>query len=115
MLVHCEIELVIPDAASLKDKRQVLRSVIERIRARCLASVAETDFQDVWQRAVIEIAIVGSDHRFLEQQVGRIRGILDDAAAELSESVLAGIHRVGLMDHEPPAICAQAKDVVRRP
>lgn len=32
--------------------------------------------------------------------------ILDDAAAELSESVLAGIHRVGLMDHEPPAICA---------
>ena len=75
----CEISLFIPDANSLKAKRQVVKSVIERIKSRCNASVAETDFQDTWQRATITVAIVGTDRKIVEQQMNLVRRIVDDA------------------------------------
>lgn len=78
--VICEIELFIPAANSLKVKRQVLRQIIERIRSRCNASVAETDFQDTWQRASVGVAMVSSDRSVLEKQINLIRTILDDIA-----------------------------------
>ncbi len=44
-MVVCEIGLFIPAAGSLKDKRQVVKRVVERIRSRCNAAVAETGFK----------------------------------------------------------------------
>lgn len=74
----CEIELYIPAANSLKAKRQVVKSVIERLKARCNASVAETGHQDVWQRATIGLAIVAGDGPMLEKQLALARRIVDD-------------------------------------
>ncbi len=74
----CTIELLIPAAGSLKDKRQVLRSVLERIRSRCGAAVAETGHQDTWQRATVEAALVGSSRAVLAKQVELLRRIVDD-------------------------------------
>ena len=76
--VLCAVELFIPAAGSLKTKRQVVKSVLERIRARCHAAVAETGHQDVWQRAALEAAMVGSSRAVLEKQVEVLRRILDD-------------------------------------
>lgn len=76
--VLCTVELFVPAAGSLKTKRQVVRSVMERIRARCHAAVAETGHQDVWQRAELEAAMVGSSRAVLEKQVEVMRRILDD-------------------------------------
>jgi len=42
------LSLSIPHAASLKDKRQVVRSIKERLRERVHASVAEVDHQELW-------------------------------------------------------------------
>jgi uncharacterized protein len=82
--VLCEIVLSIPGANSLKAKRQVVKSIIGRVKARCNASVAETDFQDVWQRSVIGVAMVSSDRSALEAQIEMIRQIVYDVAdAEL--------------------------------
>ena len=55
------IELHIPGAQSLKAKRQVVRSLKERIRARVQAAVAEVDHQDLWQRAALGVAVVSAD------------------------------------------------------
>jgi uncharacterized protein YlxP (DUF503 family) len=44
-------ELRFPEAGSLKDKRQHLRSAKAQLQRRFGASVAETDFHDIWQRA----------------------------------------------------------------
>ena len=77
--VFCQVELFIPAAGSLKGKRQVLRSIIERIRARCHAAVAETGHQDVWQRAGLEVAMVASSRAVLEKQVALARRIADEA------------------------------------
>ncbi len=82
--VVCEIELLIPGSGSLKAKRHVIKSIMGRIKARCNASVAETGFQDSWQRTVISVAMVSSDHVLLQKQIELIRQIIyDNADAEL--------------------------------
>ncbi|MFN2593739.1 MAG: DUF503 domain-containing protein [Actinomycetota bacterium] len=53
-------ELFIPAATSLKDKRQVLRSVIDGIRKRYNVAIAEVDHQDLWQRAAIGVTCVSN-------------------------------------------------------
>jgi uncharacterized protein YlxP (DUF503 family) len=61
------LTLFIHGAASLKDKRQVLRKVVDRLRARFNVSVAEVGDNDVWQRAVVGITAVANDHRFINE------------------------------------------------
>lgn len=77
-VVICTIELFLPDVGSLKAKRQIIKRITERIRSRINASVAETDFQNSWQRAVIGVAMVSSSGRLLDRQVNLIRDIVDD-------------------------------------
>lgn len=85
----CSIELFIPGAGSLKGKRHIIQSIIQRIRSRTNASVAETGFQDYWQRATIGIAMVSSNKVLLEKQVNLIRDIVDNSAeAETVEFVI---------------------------
>ncbi len=55
------LEIVVPHAQSLKEKRQVVRSVKDRLRNRFHLSVAETDHLDSWQRAQLSAVAVGSD------------------------------------------------------
>jgi uncharacterized protein YlxP (DUF503 family) len=52
------IEIHIPDAASLKDKRRVLQSVSKRLRNQFPVSVAEIEAQEQWGLAVLGIAVV---------------------------------------------------------
>lgn len=61
------LTLYIHGAASLKDKRQVLRKVTDRLRSRFNVSVAEVGDNDVWQRAVVGIAAVANDHSFVNE------------------------------------------------
>ena len=55
-----EVDLRIPDAHSLKDKRQVITSVLETSRRRFSVSAAEVAHQDSWQRALLGFAVVAS-------------------------------------------------------
>jgi uncharacterized protein YlxP (DUF503 family) len=70
-------ELSFPGAASLKDKRMVLKSLKDRIRNRFNVSVAETDFQDVRQRAEISVAVVGTDTRFVDSVLSKVDGFVE--------------------------------------
>jgi hypothetical protein len=69
------LDIHIPHAQSLKDKRMVLRSLKDRLRARFNVSVSEVDHQDLWQRAQISVVTVGSDEKLLEK-------VLEQAADE---------------------------------
>jgi uncharacterized protein YlxP (DUF503 family) len=55
-----EIELHIPEAHSLKDKRQVVKSIVEGARRRLGVAAAETGRQDSWQRSTLGFAVVSS-------------------------------------------------------
>ena len=63
------IELHVPAARSLKDKRQVVRGLKDRIREHARAAVAEVEFQDLWQRAALGVAVVAGD-------AGQVRDLL---------------------------------------
>lgn len=56
----CRLRLHLPEAGSLKDKRQVLRSLGDRLRKRYGVSVAEIDEQAAWQTAVLGVACVSA-------------------------------------------------------
>jgi uncharacterized protein YlxP (DUF503 family) len=55
-----EVELHLGAAQSLKDKRQVLRSILDGARRRYGVSASEIGFQDQWQRARLGFAVVAS-------------------------------------------------------
>ncbi len=78
------IELHLPAATSLKEKRSVVRSLKDRIRQRVQAAVAEVDHQDLWQRAALGAAVVSASHRQVEEQLQAVRQLAEGApGAEL--------------------------------
>ncbi len=59
------IELRIEAAHSLKDKRQVVRSVKDRLKANFNVAVAELDANDLWQRASIGVVSISDSRDYL--------------------------------------------------
>lgn len=68
------LELHFPGARSLKDKRQALRSLEQKIRNRWNVSVAEVEHQDLWQRARLAVVTVNTDHGHLEATLESVAG-----------------------------------------
>ncbi len=80
------LEIHIPDARSLKDKRQVLRSLKERLRARFNVAVAELDHQDTWQRSQIGIVSLSNDGAHLEKS---LQTVFDEAERLLGRELIS--------------------------
>jgi uncharacterized protein len=68
----CRLTLQLADSQSLKAKRQVVRSLVERLRRRFNAAVAEVEEQDTWQTAVIGIAVVSNQAAHADRQIATI-------------------------------------------
>ena len=76
------LDIHIPYAHSLKDKRMVVRRIKDRLRAKFNVAVAEVDHQELWQRIRIGVVSVGSDQGYVQE--------LMRFAAEEAEHVLPG-------------------------
>jgi len=59
-------ELHLRSCQSLKDKRRIMKSLKDRLHNRFNVSVAETDYQDLWQRAELSCCVVATDNRHAE-------------------------------------------------
>ena len=68
----CSLELYIPEANSLKDKRSVLKSMLEGIRQRFNVSASEVENMDIWRRATVGIACVSNSQTFVDQVLNKI-------------------------------------------
>lgn len=75
MFCAVRLELELPYALNLKDKRQTLRSLKERLRRKNV-SVVETDHQDLWQRATVEFALAAQSRRAAEEKREEVRRTL---------------------------------------
>jgi len=103
------LELEIPGARSLKDKRQVVRSFKERVKARLSVSIAEVGHHDKLQRATFGVAVVSGDAVVCEELLGRVtslagslpNALLIDRATEMipfgeaGTGVVGGIEQLG--------------------
>jgi hypothetical protein len=59
--LSAKLTFYIPHATSLKDKRQVCRSLVDKTRQRFNVSIAEVDTQDIHQTLTIGVAVISSD------------------------------------------------------
>ena len=75
MFCTVRLELELPFASSLKEKRQILRSIKDRLRRKNV-SVVESDNHDVWQRATVELALAAVSRAAAEEKREEIRRAL---------------------------------------
>ncbi len=73
----CQVQLFLPENHSLKGKRRVLKSLIQRLKNKFNLSVAETGFQDNWQQAVLGFAVLSSDHALVNRALDKILDFIE--------------------------------------
>ena len=86
--MSCIVSLYIGDSRSLKDKRQVLNSIKERIRNRFNVSIAEVSDQELWQRAGLVMAIVSTATQHCDEIMDKIVNLIE------------GDYRVQIIDYQ---------------
>jgi uncharacterized protein len=72
----CRITLRLPENASLKGKRQVIKSITARVRNRYNVSIAEIDDQDKWQIASLGISCVSNSGRHAADTLTNVSGFI---------------------------------------
>ncbi len=72
-----QVELGIPAAFSLKEKRSVVKGVLNRLRREHLVAAAEVGDLDVWNRAGLGIAFVSNDRRHAESHLQKVLNALE--------------------------------------
>jgi uncharacterized protein YlxP (DUF503 family) len=80
------IVLRIPESGSLKDKRQVVRSVSQRLRNKFSVAVAEVEDQDAWQIATLGVACVANTARHCDDVLTEVQSFIE--ASRLDAEVL---------------------------
>lgn len=92
MIAFLTLELRIEAAKSLKDKRQVLRSLKDRLRAGFNVSVAELDPSDLWQRATVGVVSISGSRDYLDGLMRKVEReatrIANNHGAEVVDSFL---------------------------
>jgi len=84
-ILSAKLTFSIPEAVSLKDKRQVRRSLIEKTRQRFNVSVSEVDAQDIHKTLVIGIAVVSGEMSHAQNSLDEIiRFMENNPNAELT-------------------------------
>lgn len=76
------LSFLVHGARSLKDKRRVISSLKAKLHSRFNCAVAETDYQDMWQRAQLTACVVSNDSRHANEQldeIARVAGLNRDA------------------------------------
>lgn len=71
------MELHVPKSRSLKTKRQVVRRILDRTRAKFHVAAAEVDHQETWQRTALGFAVVSADRRHADTMIRKIASFVD--------------------------------------
>jgi uncharacterized protein YlxP (DUF503 family) len=109
------VVFAIPSASSLKDKRSVVRRVVERARARFNVAVAEVDDQDVHRRAVIGVAVVSNDARHATSMLDTILATMAASTDAQMVSRKTSVLHVGEHDFGATDSALFSADAIRLP
>ena len=74
----CLADLFITDSSSLKDRRRVVRSIVEHLRRSYNVSVTELGDERLWQRTTLAVACVSNDTKSADQLLNRVIHYLDN-------------------------------------
>ncbi|MBE2198033.1 MAG: DUF503 domain-containing protein [Anaerolinea sp.] len=79
LIATCVVKLHVNGVYSLKEKRQIVKSIVTRLPKQFNVATAEIDHHDVWQTAVIGIVTIGTD-------AGYLHGLLEKAVAWIEQT-----------------------------
>lgn len=80
----CTLDLFLGEANSLKDKRRVLKSMLEKVKSRFNVSIAEVDRQDLWQRATVAFACVSNERAHADSTLSAVVRYLEQMDAQIT-------------------------------
>jgi uncharacterized protein YlxP (DUF503 family) len=78
-----QITLHLPACHSLKDKRQVIKSVMARVRQQFEVAIAEVDEQDRWQIAKLGVSCVSNSSQHIDEILGRVRRYIEETRPDI--------------------------------
>lgn len=84
----CQVDVLVHESASLKDKRGVLKRVIARVHHTFPVAIAEVGDNDIWQRAQLGISAVGNQEAHVNAMLDKVVNFVD------------GLHLVEILDHQ---------------
>ena len=83
------LDLHIPESNSLKSKRMVIKSLIDRIKKKFNVSIAEVDANDLWQRSLLGVALVANETQLINKVFEKIKNLISDThTVELIDSTM---------------------------
>jgi uncharacterized protein YlxP (DUF503 family) len=85
----CELDLVLGDVHSLKEKRGIVRPIVKELRRRFDVAVAETDFQDLHRRSQVTVAAVSGEAGHAQD----VANACEEWVSGLPEITLVGVRR----------------------
>ena len=83
MIGVCELTLHLPECHSLKEKRQVIKSVMARVRNQFEVSIAEVEDQDVWQSARLGVSCVSNSTRHASEILDHVKRYIEESRPDL--------------------------------
>lgn len=82
----CSIELDLHGVSSLKEKRSIIKGLIQRVHNKFNVSIAEVDYQDHWQKAILGVAFVSNENRYIQQVLQQVINYIENSSeAEISD------------------------------
>ena len=85
----CSLKLMIYEVHSLKEKRQVIKSIIGRLQSRYNISIAETDLNDSWQTGMIGFACVTNERKHADEIITKVINFIDeDSRVEILDTYI---------------------------
>ena len=78
-----QITLHLPECHSLKEKRQVIKSVMARVRQQFEVAIAEVDEQDRWQIAKLGVSCVSNSSQHIDEILGRVRRYIEETRLDV--------------------------------
>jgi uncharacterized protein YlxP (DUF503 family) len=79
----CKITLHLPQCHSLKDKRQIIKSVMARVRNQFEVAIAEVEHNDRWQIAVLGVSCVSNSHQHAGEVVQRVQRYIEESRPDV--------------------------------
>ena len=73
----CRLQLILPEAHSLKEKRGVVQSLLAQVRRKFNVAISEVEDQNSWQVAGLGFSVVSSDSRHADRMISEIMDFLE--------------------------------------
>jgi uncharacterized protein YlxP (DUF503 family) len=81
-----QITLHLPTVHSLKEKRQIIKSLMARVRNQFEVAIAEVDEQDRWQIAVLGVTCVSNSHKHADEILSHVRRFIEETRPDIQVS-----------------------------